>query len=385
MSNPPPPPGQPNEPSERPQEPPDQRPPSPPPSYGQPPPPPEPPYGSPPPPSPPPGESPYGSPGSSPYGEPPSSPPESPYGSPGSSPYGEPPSSSPYGQPPSSPGSGSQESSPFGPPPGSPSSPYGQPPSSPYGQPPSYEPSSPGGPSPYGPPGAPPYGQGPPPGPGQPPYPGAPGYPPGAPPSSQGTDGLAIAGFILALIGCGLISLVLCIVALVRISKSGKSGRGLAIAGIVVNIVWIVIGVFFAVVVVMRAPSRDSSGRVTEQESVNMTDLRPGDCLARTPSTPTVAVDVIPCSQPHQAQAVVTFDLSGSSYPGETAVENQAETGCADRVGRLGAEVDQKLGEGDLSLLYAAPSQTTWLIGDRTVVCVLASETGPMTGQLPTG
>lgn len=51
-------------------------------------------------------------------------------------------------------------------------------------------------------------------------------------------DGLAIAGFVLSFLG-GAIAVVLCIVALVRGRGGRRRGRGFAIAGLVISVVWI--------------------------------------------------------------------------------------------------------------------------------------------------
>ena len=81
------------------------------------------------------------------------------------------------------------------------------------------------------------------PAPGQPyPAPG-PGY--GAP--AQPSSTLAIAGLVTSVIGCtALVGLVLSIVALVRVRRGTATGRGLAIAGIVVGALWLVVGLVLA-------------------------------------------------------------------------------------------------------------------------------------------
>lgn len=81
------------------------------------------------------------------------------------------------------------------------------------------------------------------------PYAGAPGYPPGppAPPTPQGTNGMSIAGFVLAFLFTPL-GLILSIVGLVQARKRNQKGRGLAIAGIVISTVSILVGVAAIVV-----------------------------------------------------------------------------------------------------------------------------------------
>jgi hypothetical protein len=70
-----------------------------------------------------------------------------------------------------------------------------------------------------------------------------PGAPSPAPPSAT----LAIAGLVTSVLGCtALVGLVLSIIALVRVRRGTASGRGLAIAGIVVGALWLVVGLVAA-------------------------------------------------------------------------------------------------------------------------------------------
>ncbi|MCA5892865.1 DUF4190 domain-containing protein [Isoptericola sp. NEAU-Y5] len=78
----------------------------------------------------------------------------------------------------------------------------------------------------------------------QPGYPQAPGYPGGAnpqqpygqyPPPSAGTDGFSIAALVTGVLMMTVVPIVLGIVGLNRIKRTGQSGKGLAIAGIVLG------------------------------------------------------------------------------------------------------------------------------------------------------
>ena len=54
------------------------------------------------------------------------------------------------------------------------------------------------------------------------------------------TNTLAVVGFILSLLGFNVISLILCHIALGQIKRTGESGKGLALAGVIIS--WIAIG-----------------------------------------------------------------------------------------------------------------------------------------------
>jgi hypothetical protein len=71
-----------------------------------------------------------------------------------------------------------------------------------------------------------------------------------APPPQQGTNGLSIAGFVLAIVVAP-IGFILSIVGLVQAGRRGQKGKGLAIAGIIISLVLMVTGVAAAVAVGM--------------------------------------------------------------------------------------------------------------------------------------
>lgn len=74
---------------------------------------------------------------------------------------------------------------------------------------------------------------------------GQPAY--GQPAPATGTDGMSIAALITGILGMGLIPLILGILGLKRTKANGTSGRGLAIAGIVLGALEIVAGIILTI------------------------------------------------------------------------------------------------------------------------------------------
>ena len=134
--------------------------------------------------------------------------------------------------------------------------PDGQPPPQPYGQPAPHG-QAPHGQAPYGqaPYGQAPYGQAPQ---GYPP-PGYPGYPPQGP----GNNGMAIASLVLGIVWIywlgSLLAVIFGHIALGQIKRSGQGGRGLAIAGLVLGYIGLAILVVFIIIGIGLAASADSS------------------------------------------------------------------------------------------------------------------------------
>jgi xanthine/uracil permease len=65
-------------------------------------------------------------------------------------------------------------------------------------------------------------------------------------PATPKTNGMAITGFVVSLIGCSLLGIIFSAVGMNQTKKDpSQGGRGLAIAGLVIGIVWLVIQILY--------------------------------------------------------------------------------------------------------------------------------------------
>jgi Septum formation len=108
--------------------------------------------------------------------------------------------------------------------------------------------------------------------------------------------------------------------------------------------------------------------------------LRAGECLNSSQNG--LSVTILSCATPHQAEVFATFSLTGSSWPGEAAVQQQASSGCADRVAGY---LNPQLLNAGLTRQYVYPNQDAWRAGVRTVVCEVSSASGPLSGTVRSG
>ena len=126
----------------------------------------------------------------------------------------------------------------------------------------------------------------PPPGYGQPPI----GQPWQQSPPATGTNGLAIAGFVLALVYLctigSILGIVFGFVALSQIKTSRQGGRGLAIAGIVLGILGI-IGTIVAVVI-----AANKAEDVLEEDPNERNDVSITECSPETNGDASVLVEI---------------------------------------------------------------------------------------------
>ncbi|HZR49201.1 MAG TPA: septum formation family protein [Streptosporangiaceae bacterium] len=103
-------------------------------------------------------------------------------------------------------------------------------------------------------------------------------------------------------------------------------------------------------------------------------ELRPGDCFN---GQNDIGVTPRSCSSPHQAEVFATFRAIGPSiWPGDMALQAQAESGCSSRLaGYMSPDLalDQE---------FVYPDAVAWRAGVRTVVCDVRSQDGPITGSV---
>lgn len=81
------------------------------------------------------------------------------------------------------------------------------------------------------------------------------GQPYAYPPASQmpGTNGMAIAALIVSLVACGPVGLILGLVSLSQIKKTGEQGRGMAIAGVVIGVISTIAIIAVGIVLIVAA------------------------------------------------------------------------------------------------------------------------------------
>lgn len=191
---------------------------------------------------------------------------------------------------------------------------YGQAPAYPggYGQPSGY----PGG-----------YGQ-------APAYPGG-GYDGAAP--APGWSGWAIAAFVCSLIPfLGILAAVpLAIIALVKISKTRQRGKLLAIAAMVISVLWWVGAVALGVAWFNDTAERDDQGVIVEEGRLELAEIRAGDCVDIPSLSDEGEVEVsayeisgLPCDEPHNAEAVAVVETSGEEFPGSSALDAESALLC---------------------------------------------------------
>ncbi len=115
--------------------------------------------------------------------------------------------------------------------------------------------------------------------------------------------------------------------------------------------------------------------------SGNVFSLEVGDCfnIPGGPNSEMDNVDRVSCRDLHEFEVYGTFDLTGSSWPGQSTVSRRADEGC---VSRFASFVGIGYDDSEWYLWHMTPTQDSWDRGDdREVICSVTPEYGKTTGS----
>jgi Septum formation len=157
-------------------------------------------------------------------------------------------------------------------------------------------------------------------------------------------------------------------------AESARDMIPLAIVGVVLGVIALV-GIAVGVLAVVNHHVHKKT--IVTYRPAAVYKLRPGDCVDSGGNG--LSFTLLSCSKPHDAEVFATFTLTGSSWPGAAAVEQDAGNGCADR---LSGYLNPQLANAGLAQEYVYPDKSAWQDGERSVVCEVSSPTGPLTGSV---
>jgi hypothetical protein len=108
--------------------------------------------------------------------------------------------------------------------------------------------------------------------------------------------------------------------------------------------------------------------------------LRPGDCFNSGQNG--INLTLRSCSTPHDAEVFATFPVIASSWPGDAALQAEAQSGCTSRVAGY---MNLALATNALDQEYIYPDKVAWRAGIRSIICDVRSSVGPITGSVRQG
>ncbi|HXH79826.1 septum formation family protein [Nocardioides sp.] len=169
----------------------------------------------------------------------------------------------------------------------------------------------------------------------------------------QSSSAMAVAALFLSLVFClpilPLVAIVLAIVVLV----SGRGGRGMAVAALVLAPLALIPSVLLLTSDAfdnaadefregfnsgLRGPeaTRDASGEISARSQVGVDNLEIGDCVLRMQmledlppgEQPLGEVTAIPCDEQHKSEVFHFYDLDPTGFENQKALDRQAVKGC---------------------------------------------------------
>jgi hypothetical protein len=158
--------------------------------------------------------------------------------------------------------------------------------------------------------------------------------------------------------------------------ESGRDISPLAVVGLILGVIALV-GVAVGVLAVVTHGFRPKTVVTVTYRPPAVFGLRPGQCVNS--GSDALTVVVVSCAQPHDAEVFAAFTLPAAAWPGASAVGADASNGCESR---LGSYIDPQLATASLTQEYVYPNQAAWQAGERTVVCEVSAESGPLTGSV---
>lgn len=163
----------------------------------------------------------------------------------------------------------------------------------------------------------------------------------------------------------------------------GRTGRTIVIVSAVVVVLGIlgaIVGtVLIAGLIWTVSQSSPSDGWSVWAGSVPVGDLRVGDCFIDQGDESVEYVDVVACSEPHDAEVVLVdagFFAGPDALPSDQEVDVMATPACRQA---LEAYTGQPYEDSDYDFWYFLPGEQTWSEGDRALTCVGIVGTGELT------
>ncbi|MCD9873697.1 DUF4190 domain-containing protein [Streptomyces guryensis] len=185
-------------------------------------------------------------------------------------------------------------------------------------------------------------------------------------------NGVAIAALALGILCCvPALGLLLGLVALRQIRRSGERGRGMAVTGAVLSC----LGLVLWVAVPVGGAALDAWLKNAAHDHGSAYSLAKGECFdSPSGSLEGMAYDVdkVPCAGLHDAEVFATFRMAGGTrYPGDGKVTDAADTRCYAL--RYGYAMDAWAVPDDVDVYYLTPGRQSWRYGDREVTCLFGN------------
>ncbi len=131
---------------------------------------------------------------------------------------------------------------------------------------------------------------------------------------------------------------------------------------------WIpVLGVVL-IVGYLGAARRGDDGSLTGSGTLNVDELREGDCFNTGDEEEISDVDGVPCDEPHGFEVLAVVRHEADAFPTDAGMDQVFESRC---VPPFESYVGAPYETSEIYGTMITPSEESWADGDRTFICVL--------------
>jgi Protein of unknown function (DUF2510)/Septum formation len=240
-------------------------------------------------------------------------------------------------------------------------------------------------------------------------------------PQQSPRNGLGIAALVLGIIGVvvgiipfffwlavilGVIGLIFGFIGRGRANRGEATNGTMALWGIITSAVAVVLSIVGLVILVgafeeveedlststepsaaatsdpaleTSTPAQEEGSTPAESGDVGVFDLEVGDCLGEETGEGEIeSIEAAPCSEPHTEEIFAALTVPDGDYPGQEALDAEAE-GCLEEFAEF---VGMPYEESVLEINYMTPTEESWGMGDRELLCTVYDPAGDTTGTL---
>lgn len=193
--------------------------------------------------------------------------------------------------------------------------------------------------------------------------PSVPAQPSWGPPPvpSPGTNGWSVAALVTGILPLPPVAIGCAVAGIVQTGRRSQSGRGLAVAGLVLGTLWLLLLGGLVAAGVTGLLDYESQGRLDQVPASTS-----GTCL-REPRGG-AAWTVTDCSLRHDAEVYGVTELGEQPWPGDEDLAFQADELCMEG---FRSYVGESYYVSDHEYGYFVPAEDEWAAGAREAVCVI--------------
>lgn len=144
---------------------------------------------------------------------------------------------------------------------------------------------------------------------------------------------------------------------------------------------FLVIALAFSLLACEAEPPRDAEGSISETGNLSVFRFRVGDCFNDPSGDASMVTEVegVPCSTSHDNEVFHTFELPDGPFPDTDTLDGYVFDEC---LPAFESYVGVSYDVSELFLFPITPTEESWDVDDREVVCALYADGAQLVGSM---